>query len=622
MAYVSLEDWRPIDVDSLEPNAFEVVKSDTNKFVIAGPGAGKTELLAQRACYLLQTGICLNPKRILAISFKKDAARNLAERVKMRTSIQDASRFDSYTFDAFSKSILDRFYLALPEVWRPSLPYKIVNYTRRQWSEFLTGANIPNYIGHINTLQGRNWEEFYKHDLLGEKLPQDGLEVTDELSWASSKWWENSINTGGVSRLTFPMIGRLAELILRYNPQLLRVLQQTYQFVFLDEFQDTTHVQFDLVETAFASANSVLTAVGDHKQQIMRWAMALDDPFGLFQNKFNGTNVPLIRNYRSSPDLVRIQDAISAIVDPSPNETEAMQDTAVEGDVCSIFEFEDAAHEAEYLADLISEMIEEHDLNPRDFAILAKQLVADYVPELDRAFREVDLSVRDESQIQDLLTEPFTKLVLLSLRLAFGAESYQHLWAELSGLLAFLRGVDDDENGVNHLHESLDQFLDELKSSYLAIPDQKEEIDSLLSSIVGYFEEPSIKSAYPAYRHGEWFDELKENLSSHLFEYVTDSQSWDELLDSFEGKNSIPVMTIHKCKGLEFHTVFFLSLEDRSWWSFQRDPEEAQSAFFVAFSRAKQRIVFTTHRGDRRNLVGGLYEVLIDAGVSVRSIQR
>ena len=61
-------DWTPIDVEELEANALDVVRSTNNRSVIAGPGSGKTELLAQRAAYLLQCGIAEPPRRILAIS--------------------------------------------------------------------------------------------------------------------------------------------------------------------------------------------------------------------------------------------------------------------------------------------------------------------------------------------------------------------------------------------------------------------------------------------------------------------------------------------------------------------------------------------------------------------------
>lgn len=64
------DDWTPVGVEALEANALKVVRSVDNRSVIAGPGTGKTELLAQRAAYLLQTGAAPSPQRVLAISFK------------------------------------------------------------------------------------------------------------------------------------------------------------------------------------------------------------------------------------------------------------------------------------------------------------------------------------------------------------------------------------------------------------------------------------------------------------------------------------------------------------------------------------------------------------------------
>lgn len=104
------EDWQPADDLTLEPNAFTAAREQVRcQALTAGPGAGKTEMLAQRADFLLRTGLCRYPKRILAISFKVDASRNLKERVKRRCGITLSSRFDSYTFHAFAKRIIDRF---------------------------------------------------------------------------------------------------------------------------------------------------------------------------------------------------------------------------------------------------------------------------------------------------------------------------------------------------------------------------------------------------------------------------------------------------------------------------------------------------------------------------------
>lgn len=102
--------WAPADGLSLEPNALAATKEiDRNLALTAGPGAGKTEMLAQRADFLLRTGACRYPKRILAISFKVDASQNLKARVRKRCGPELAARFDSRTFHAFAKRIIDRF---------------------------------------------------------------------------------------------------------------------------------------------------------------------------------------------------------------------------------------------------------------------------------------------------------------------------------------------------------------------------------------------------------------------------------------------------------------------------------------------------------------------------------
>lgn len=105
-----VEQWTPADGLSLEPNALAAAKEiDRNLALTAGPGAGKTEMLAQRADFLLRSGACRYPKRILAISFKVDACQNLKARVRKRCGPELAARFDSHTFHAFAKRIIDRF---------------------------------------------------------------------------------------------------------------------------------------------------------------------------------------------------------------------------------------------------------------------------------------------------------------------------------------------------------------------------------------------------------------------------------------------------------------------------------------------------------------------------------
>lgn len=132
---IAVDGWRPADGLTLEPNALRAARETRCCLALtAGPGAGKTEMLAQRADFLLRTGTCRYPKRILAISFKVDASNNLKERVQRRCGAELASRFDSYTFHAFAKRIIDRFRPVLTGRDALDVDYKIGDrkITRRQ----------------------------------------------------------------------------------------------------------------------------------------------------------------------------------------------------------------------------------------------------------------------------------------------------------------------------------------------------------------------------------------------------------------------------------------------------------------------------------------------------------
>ncbi|MDW4903398.1 ATP-dependent helicase [Streptomyces californicus] len=146
------EQWHPVDDLVLEPNALSAVTmSGRNVVVSAGPGAGKTELLAQRADFLLRTGQCPYPRRILAVSFKTDAARNLRERVRRRSGSRLAARFDSFTFHAFAKRLIDNYRPALtgPNVLSPD--YRVDPDTRIQGEQITFDDFVPLALEIIET---------------------------------------------------------------------------------------------------------------------------------------------------------------------------------------------------------------------------------------------------------------------------------------------------------------------------------------------------------------------------------------------------------------------------------------------------------------------------------------
>jgi superfamily I DNA/RNA helicase len=314
--YVRPDEWKPTGIEKLEPNALEVVQSANNRSVIAGPGSGKTELLAQRASYLLQCGVCVVPRRILAISYKRDAAFNIHRRVSTRCHPEQAHRFDSQTFDAFAKGLLDRFGQALPQFWRPTPDYDIAPARDPVVREFLDSLSPPASVGSDADIMTIGVKNFEKRWVVSAPVRPEGFVApTSAGAWAGQQFWKSWLRGEAKSYLTFAMIGRLAELLVRTNPMVRQALRLTYSHLFMDEFQDTTQVQYDLVKTIFVGSNAVVTAVGDNKQQIMRWAMAMDDPFATYEADFKADRTPLKHNYRSSPDLVRIQDILARALD-------------------------------------------------------------------------------------------------------------------------------------------------------------------------------------------------------------------------------------------------------------------------------------------------------------------
>ncbi|EKZ7964198.1 UvrD-helicase domain-containing protein, partial [Escherichia coli] len=157
-------DWVLKDIQEVEDEAMKVIRNSTeHNLVLAGPGAGKTELLAQKACFLIETGKCRS-KKIIALSFKKDAAKNLQDRVNSRLDTKYRHKFESTTFDAFCKSIVDRFKSTIPESYRPSNDYEIIFPNNNDLVEEIKREAV-GFEGltseELNKLQPYNFEENY-----------------------------------------------------------------------------------------------------------------------------------------------------------------------------------------------------------------------------------------------------------------------------------------------------------------------------------------------------------------------------------------------------------------------------------------------------------------------------
>ncbi len=615
MPLIDAENWRPVGVDSLEPAALNVVQSDRNTLVIAGPGAGKTELLAQRACFLLETGTCPSPYRILAISFKRDAAKNLAERVKKRCGDR-AQRFDSFTLDAFAKGIVDRFRLALPDKWRPKLGYEVrlVPMKANEIRNWLSNAGIPE--NSLRQKTDAHIELSFDQISHGHMLPYVEANVASTVRRLGLRWWQEQLNRPEAQpSLSFPMLNRLAAFLLRTNPKLIRALRETYRYVFLDEFQDTTDAQYDLVRAAFQNSETVLTAVGDSKQRIMVFAGAMPHVFESYVAEFQAETEHLTCNYRSVPELVRIQHVIAKIVESeTPPVTAAKTDSS---GGCTILEFSNSQDEANHLATLIEQSLD-NGLKPRDFCILVRQTTPEMISPLQNILKTRGIKLRDESKLQDLLTEPVVEFLLAIFRLATRPRDAEG-WETLTNKVALLYGLDTDDDAVKIEQES-QKLLQYAKDKF----DGDIAINSLPAELVTMVGAARFRSVYRQYGNGEYLDKTVGLLALELQIAVGANDSAYKAIDDLIGVDAIPAITIHKSKGLEFHTVIFLGLEDDQFRNFSKQKDEEKRGFFVAFSRAIERVYLTFsdvrdgkfgRTQQQRAKINELYGILRKAGV-------
>ncbi|WP_290068777.1 UvrD-helicase domain-containing protein [Lactobacillus intestinalis] len=599
---VKSDDWFPKGVIKLEDAALEVVKDVTNCLVIAGPGAGKTELLAQKLDYLFSTNKCISPKKILALSFKTDAAANLKDRVKKRYGDEYASRFTSLTYSAFEKRILDQFRDVLPEDIRPSRDYLIEDWDTIKELLSINGINvngcrmsdIRNFVENIILNDGNTHK--LKKDLL--KGTQDNKPV-----------------------LLYRQITKLSTQIIATNEYIRKALQMTYDFVFLDEFQDTTYAQYNLLKNCFLGSSCKLTAVGDNKQAVMRWAGAKPDIFPDYIRDFNSNEYQLLMNHRSVPKLVEFQKEVHQILNSNHSSIQTNNYPEFQEGEITLFEFENESLEAELIANDIESKIQ-RGIRPSEICILAKQKVDDYSSKLITTLSSKGIKARIENEYQELLKDPTCNLLLDLISCSQGKRD-PLIWENISNFYGNINGIDEftDELILAKSYKEIDNIVSDI--TYLisnSIPNE-ESMLNLIDCIIEKIDEKRIISNFSIYNGKSDLDIIVKNFSMLLYkEYSQTQGEWLDIVSSFKGENSIPIMTIHKSKGLEYEVVYFLGLEDSAFWNFNNQPEEDKSAFFVALSRAKSYLIFTycklrNNRSQNNRNINEIYSLLIQSSL-------
>jgi superfamily I DNA/RNA helicase len=626
---VSPGDWRPRDIPDLEPAAWSALLAGTAS-VTAGPGAGKSEFLAQRASFLLETDLCPAPQKILAISFKRDAASNLRRRLQFRLP-DHAERVTSMTFDAFTKSVVDRFKRLLPPQWALADGYRIGYSSQNEVRDFLEGLVAGSPVELRPGISRLRYTNFISNLVGSYPLPALPSQPSTAEEYAVQQWWKVKYQAYDVAVVDFIMLNRLAELIIRSSPQLQRALSATYPFVFVDEFQDTTYAQYAFLKSVFNRAGIAVTAVGDRKQRIMGWAGALQNAFAEFEADFEAESFELTWNFRSTRRLVELQHQFATRLDARSQLQLSKVDSSIGDPPVQLWSFSTSRVEAESIAAWIAADIDGSGRRPHDYAVIARQRVAELYPELADALNRQGLRLRNDDEqvgqlrLQDLLKDDLARLLVGIIRLAATQGGQPQTWLETVSTLAKVFDAEATREVGSDVDDALEQFIPELREWMLTTSLSRDEAEPghtsalaklLLDKLQGFLE-------YPRLAQRRLFADRPEDLALtveafllRLTSVLERAQSWDQVAVAFADEDAVPLMTIHRSKGLEYHTVFFVGLDDDQWWAHARNTLESTMTFFVGMSRAAERLVFTQcdERGSTSN-IADIYEVLGAADV-------
>jgi DNA helicase-2/ATP-dependent DNA helicase PcrA len=359
--------------------------------ILAGAGTGKTQVVTRRIAWLIATKRA-RPEEILALTYTDKAAAEMETRVDELVPYGFVGATIS-TFHAFGDRLLREhaLELGLTSRLRVDTPAEILVFLRERLFELGLERYLP--LGrpdeHLKALlqlfdQARDEDvspEAYRAFAEGlteaagddpAKLDRARAEVEKATAYAH---FQKLLHEHG--RFDFGSQISLALRLLRERAYLRREYQDRFRFILVDEFQDTNHVQFELVRL-LAGARGNVTVVGDDDQSIYRFRGAKVENLMGFVQAFPGAQVIVLQqNYRSRQRILDLAYRLIRHNDPHRLEAalgyDKRLDSAREGEgVVEHRHFATADDEAETVAAEISEAVAAGTLRPRDFAILAR----------------------------------------------------------------------------------------------------------------------------------------------------------------------------------------------------------------------------------------------------------
>ncbi|EHI69768.1 DNA helicase PcrA [Streptococcus ictaluri] len=597
--------------------------------IMAGAGSGKTRVLTHRIAYLIDEKL-VNPWNILAITFTNKAAREMRERaLSLNPQTKDTL---IATFHSMCVRILRReadhigynrnFTIVDPGEQRTLMNriLKNLNLDSKKWNE-------RSILGTISNA---------KNDLLDEKTYEaQAGDIYSQIVARCYKAYQEELRRS--EALDFDDLIMMTLRLFDQNPQVLAYYQQKYQYIHVDEYQDTNHAQYQLVKL-LASRFKNICVVGDADQSIYGWRGADMQNILDFEKDYPEARVVLLEeNYRSTKKI--LQAANDVINHNQKRRPKKLWTQNADGEPLVYYRANDERDEAVFAASTISQLNQKESKSFKDFAVLYRTNAQSRT--IEEAFLKSNIPYTmvggtkfySRKEIRDLI-------------------AYLTIIANPSDNLSFERIVNEPKRGVGPgtldklrqfayeqdmslLEAASNLFLSPLKGKAAqAISDLsslltrlRQELDQLsITSLAeklleesGYLDSLKIQNTLESQARIENieefltvtknFDDNSENQASsesgldRLGRFLNDLALIADTDDSSSEASEVTLMTLHAAKGLEFPVVFLIGMEEGVFplSRASEDPdelEEERRLAYVGITRAEE-ILFLTNANTR-----------------------
>ena len=627
------EDWKKL----LNPSQIQAIETINGPVLImAGAGSGKTRVLTHRYAHLVKHHN-VDVEQILAITFTNKAAEEMKLRISKLLNLKISPKWIS-TFHSLCVKILrihgDKIgYKSNFTIYDQSDSNKVIRNCMSENNVDLKQYSPKRFQAHISNLKNsmispgealENAESFFE-----VKVAEIYSSYEKKLIIANSMDFDD-------------LLIKTVEL-LQTNESILKFWSNKFQFIMVDEYQDTNFVQYKLVEL-LGSNNKNVCVVGDSDQSIYAFRGADIRNIIEFEKDFsNATVIQLDKNYRSSKKILNLANSVISN-NPRKIEKNLWTDNEDGLDISS-FRFRSEKDEARWVAEEVKNLIDSSKEN--EVAIFYRtnsqsRLFEEELRMLNINYKVIG-SVRfyDRKEIKDIIsylqflvndsdTVAFERIVNVPRR-GIGESTVKKIRVYLNetgkSIFEALESIEEIKNISPRIKGSLSEFKDlitELKSYSLQGPSKTiQKVLELTGYKMSLIKEGTLESQMrienieellnSAFSFENLYEEEIDEPYGILRDYLESIALFSET-DKLEDADRVLLMTLHNAKGLEFPYVFMTGMEEnlfpheRSSQGDNSEIEEERRLCYVGITRAEKKL-YLTHAWSRTLWGGTVYNL-------------